>query len=768
MASLRRDARHRNRKLLAPLLFLTGLVISAWVFPSTAEQLRSIKVIARTKDGETRQLPLYSSYHALVIGCGEYNNGWPQLPNPVSDAREVASTLREMGWMVKTVENPKGAQLRSALYELITGPGRDKESAILVWFSGHGHTLSEVDGSKLGYIVPVDAPNPDINEMGFMERSVSMRQIETIARRIYSKHVLMIFDSCFSGAIFQMVRSRPSPYIEEKVSSPVREFITAGSEHEQVPDKSVFKLCFLQGIKDGFADINSDGYVTGEELGIYLQEQVVNYTRKAQHPQFGKINHPRLDKGDFVFVLAGAEASLAKQSKSGDRPDAWAYIPQTQTGPGRQPKSEGKEYFQDPYQPKTQTPQDTYSQAELAFYQEDYDRVISLLSGYCSINRTDLRANVLLAKAYLEKCTKFKREANETWRTLVYTPYNMSKAMLAYRKDPRIYDFNRYFPDILYIAAKSFHLNDRSSRARKYTLKAMSLTETPKVEYLFLLADIDFQEAMNDRSKEDYLAAKETYEQIVKLAESNDDKALAYYQLGLLFDKYSTKAEAKESMSTALTLAEKPSLSLRIRSTMEAKNWTGEMPGQKLASISSTTVGKLLLRKESKILRRDDVQEMLKKYSFFESNMNIFGDFKNDFTDNGDGTVTDGATGLMWQKGGSSSVRTFKRANFYVKGLNESKFGGYSDWRLPTIDELASLLNKDNFHGIYMDPLFDEKQKSCWSSDKSVPFLGFTENYPQVWHVNFREGVIGLTLLPIGRVSDSSTNRYVKAVRSLR
>ena len=33
-----------------------------------------------------------------------------------------------------------------------------------------------------------------------------------------------------------------------------------------------------------------------------LQEKVINYSRKAQHPQFGKINNPKLDKGDFVFV----------------------------------------------------------------------------------------------------------------------------------------------------------------------------------------------------------------------------------------------------------------------------------------------------------------------------------------------------------------------------------------------------------------------------------------------------------------------------------
>jgi hypothetical protein len=118
----------------------------------------------------------------------------------------------------------------------------------------------------------------------------------------------MAFDSCFSGAIFQMARTKPSAYIEEKVAYPVRQFMTAGSEDETVPDKSIFKDVFIQAIQDGFADLNQDAYITGEELGGYLQEHVVNYTHKAQHPQFGKINNPKLDKDDFVFLRTGGGA----------------------------------------------------------------------------------------------------------------------------------------------------------------------------------------------------------------------------------------------------------------------------------------------------------------------------------------------------------------------------------------------------------------------------------------------------------------------------
>lgn len=127
-----------------------------------------------------------------------------------------------------------------------------------------------------------------------------MENFNTYAREINAKHVLFLFDSCFSGSIFALSRAVPD-IISYKTSLPVRQFITAGSADETVPDKSIFKQLFLAALQ-GEGDTNRDGYVTGNELGEFLQTKVVNYTRQAQHPQYGKIQDPNLDKGDFVFV----------------------------------------------------------------------------------------------------------------------------------------------------------------------------------------------------------------------------------------------------------------------------------------------------------------------------------------------------------------------------------------------------------------------------------------------------------------------------------
>jgi arylsulfatase A-like enzyme len=62
----------------------------------------------------------------------------------------------------------------------------------------------------------------------------------------------------------------------------------------------------------------------------------------------------------------------------------------------------------------------------------------------------------------------------------------------------------------------------------------------------------------------------------------------------------------------------------------------------------------------------------------------------NAFIDNGDGTVTDHATGLMWQKGDSGTTNNWEQALAYAEGL---VLVGYRDWRLPNAKELQSIVD---------------------------------------------------------------------------
>jgi len=196
--------------------------------------------------------------------------------------------------------------------------------------------------------------------------------------------------------------------------------------------------------------------------------------------------------------------------------------------------------------------------------------------------------------------------------------------------------------------------------------------------------------------------------------------------------------------------------------------------GQKLAAVTQdapiTMVG---LRKEpGQVSNRGDITGMLVQYNFFELTKNTQGSFVNDFVDNKDGTVTDRATGLMWQKSGSLERLDNRGANNYIQQLNSKNFGGYSDWRMPTIEELASLLTRSRNKGVYIALVFESNQTSCWSADKCAAQQSWNDAY---WIVNFQQGQVleaefrkPPTTANFSTYDIKNETNYVKAVRSVR
>jgi hypothetical protein len=86
---------------------------------------------------------------------------------------------------------------------------------------------------------------------------------------------------------------------------------------------------------------------------------------------------------------------------------------------------------------------------------------------------------------------------------------------------------------------------------------------------------------------------------------------------------------------------------------------------------------------------------------------------------NDDKVVIDHATGLMWHQNGSDNYMKRNSAKQWVRGLNSRGHAGYSDWRLPTVEEVASLLEpSEKDGGLYIDPIFSNKQEWIWSGDE--------------------------------------------------
>ncbi len=83
------------------------------------------------------------------------------------------------------------------------------------------------------------------------------------------------------------------------------------------------------------------------------------------------------------------------------------------------------------------------------------------------------------------------------------------------------------------------------------------------------------------------------------------------------------------------------------------------------------------------------------------------------FTDNGNGTISDSATGLVWQQDDSGSGMVWEDALNYCESLST---GGYDDWRLPNAKELQHLVDygrsPDTTNSAAIDPLFNATQIS--------------------------------------------------------
>jgi hypothetical protein len=125
---------------------------------------------------------------------------------------------------------------------------------------------------------------------------------------------------------------------------------------------------------------------------------------------------------------------------------------------------------------------------------------------------------------------------------------------------------------------------------------------------------------------------------------------------------------------------------------------------------------------------------------------------KNDFTDNGDGTITDEATGLVWSQSDSGEGMTWEDALAWVQQMNEENYLGYSDWRLPNAKELQSIVDytrsPDTSDSAAIDPMFEATEITNEAGEKDYPFywssttfLRFDGSATAAVYVAFGEGL---------------------------
>ncbi len=113
-----------------------------------------------------------------------------------------------------------------------------------------------------------------------------------------------------------------------------------------------------------------------------------------------------------------------------------------------------------------------------------------------------------------------------------------------------------------------------------------------------------------------------------------------------------------------------------------------------------------------------------------------------------DRVIYDATTSLTWQATTELPRLNWERAQAYVDTLTHA---GFDDWRLPTLEEAMSLMEpKKNEHGLYIDPIFDRKQRWIWTADKY--------SASGAWVVSFRVGIC----------TDGDMDNHLYVVRAVR
>ena len=135
------------------------------------------------------------------------------------------------------------------------------------------------------------------------------------------------------------------------------------------------------------------------------------------------------------------------------------------------------------------------------------------------------------------------------------------------------------------------------------------------------------------------------------------------------------------------------------------------------------------------------------------TNSNFKGGTKNGGR-SGNSVVIDSATGLMWHQSGSDEHTKWNHAKDWIRSLNSRGYAGYLDWRLPTLEEAASLLESSKSNGLYIDSVFSNKQEYIWTGDKD-------SSEAAAWGVDFDGG-------GVANFTVSKYDLYVRPVRSLK
>jgi WD40 repeat protein len=229
--------------------------------------------------------------YLLVIGINKYQH-WKPLSNATKDAREVRDVLMSRyqfntSELFELYDEQASQKNILAKIEQVRQKVTDKDN-LLIYFSGHGHYNSVIEE---GFWIPAEAKKGEETE--YLANSTLIKYIKAIQ----AKHIFLVADACFSGAL---LAGENRSYVDNVEKFRSRWALTSG-RLEFVSDGEVGKNSPFAAYLIKFLKANTKPRFTVSELVEFVKQSVGN--NSEQLPEGKHMKNVGDEGGEFVFYL---------------------------------------------------------------------------------------------------------------------------------------------------------------------------------------------------------------------------------------------------------------------------------------------------------------------------------------------------------------------------------------------------------------------------------------------------------------------------------
>jgi len=724
------------RKYLLFLLLLSFYVGCA-AHTANAAETRGLRVVAKDQiTNQTGEVKLYNKSYAVIIGIDRYPN-LPQdrqLSYAVRDAKGIEQVMKRLYKFDKIVTLYDQQATKDRILELLTEelPAQmGEDDSLFIFWAGHGNQEKSREG-ELGYLIPYDGAPDKIR------KNITMAEIrDTISKKIPAKHVFYVMDACYSGLLTatRAIDNKPRrdlAYLREITKERVRQVLTAGGKDQEVLDGGPKGHSVFTGRLIEVLEATGD-FITANEIQSILKEKVFQDARARNHnqtPNYGTL----YGSGDFVFIpnieqkVQDNKAELAKMEAELKELELSAL--QSKDDQKKQEVERQKRAIEARIKAE-ELKKKQLAEEQLRIQQDGQKRAALEAS-----NRED-EAKLAKIKAELER----KKQLQPVVKT------NSIEAAIA---------------EIRRINGQITELDKNAAPARElivsgYDKKIAELNAQQRGEFE---KELDFRARIQ---KENGLLETRKQKELAQLAVestalrdelkrlSKKEYTLDASQVQIELGKYDVEKEQfpvvlKNKQTISVLIAMNSSI---LMSSQKAKTFKKQFESGLIRPL-------ILARANGEIITAalvNDAENSLLEY--VNSEFMTASEHKRMAAERKRLIYTDPKTGLMWPRNGNLAG---KKMSLYdaMRWVQQLNYGGYSDWRLPTKEELDAFSKRS---GKKPSKWFNANGfNSVQSNDYWAP-SSYAGNTVIAWRVSMYDG-------SEDSYSDNSGSGYVWPVRS--